>query len=139
MSGSGGLRLREGMSLVEALTAMVLVSLVLMGLVPTLFHAMRQQKIDAVALERTAVLMAETNRLLTMAFPTLDAQQGCSSVASPAAFPHELCVTVDPVSTRERKVVVVVTPERAAVEPDSIVISRTLPVTGNPFNTAAQP
>lgn len=138
MSAARGWRpMRDGMSLVEAIIAMTLLSVILMSLAPVLFQTVRRQRVDALRLERTGVLVGEANRLLALPFQALDAEGGCQEVSGPSAFAHERCVTVTG-SGRARLIRVVVTPAEADVGVDSLVFSRTK-TTGNinPFNTAS--
>lgn len=127
---------REGFSLVEALFALMLLSVVLMSLAPVLFQTVNRQQVDALRLERTGVMVGETNRLLALPFPALDAESKCEDFPGPTPFAHERCVLVTGAG-RAREITVVVTPTHAGVGADTMVFTRTR-TSGhiNPFNTA---
>ena len=129
------LRPRAGFSMVEALVALVLLSVSLVALAPILFQAVSRQRTEAVRLERTGALLGETNRLLALPFPALDAEAACQTFAGPRPFAHERCVTVAGTGVR-RQITVVVTPADGLVPPDSIQFTRTTGSPGNLFNTS---
>jgi hypothetical protein len=49
-------------------------------------------------------------------------------------FPHSRCVTVSNVSTKTRRVRIIVTPTQPGVVPDSITIERHNAPVGNPLS-----
>lgn len=115
---------RSGFSLVEGMVTLVLLSVMLMGLAPVLFHTMRVQQTESLRIYRGDVLAGEVNRLLTLPFDDLDAQAGCGAFTVPKGLPHQKCVKVNgggPV----RHIRVVVLPDQAKVKPDSLSFTRT--------------
>lgn len=121
--------------MVEALVALVLLSVSLAALAPVLFQAVSRQRTETVRLERTGALLGETNRLLALPFEALDAEAACQSFAGPRPFAHERCVRVTGTGVR-RQVMVVVTPADVMVGADSIQFTRTTGGPGNLFNTS---
>jgi Prokaryotic N-terminal methylation motif len=115
---------RSGFSLVEGVVTLVLLSVMLMGLAPVLFHTIRVQQTESLRIHRGEVLAGEVNRLLTLPFDVLDAQEGCGAFTVPKGLPHQRCVKINgggPV----RHIRVVVVPEQALVQPDSLSFTRT--------------
>jgi Tfp pilus assembly protein PilV len=116
---------REGISLVEVIVTMVLLSIVLMALAPVLFAGVERQRTDAIRLERTGVLMSHANRLMAMPFGALDTQ---ADVTVTDPYVHTYTVEIDVTGAgAQRFVKVKVTPSAATVEPDSVQFSRTQP------------
>lgn len=117
---------REGFSLIEALVAMVLLSVVLMALAPVLLGAVDRQRADAFRLERTGILMAQANRLMAMPFDQL-AVQNDTSISDP--YVHDYAVEIDVVASSgvQLLVKVKVTPGAPGIEPDSVQFWRTQP------------
>lgn len=134
--GAGG---RAGFSLIEALVAMVLVSIVVLALAPVMFTAASRQVVDAGSSERDAILMGEASRLSTLPVPALAAQAGCRTLPQQARFSHGLCITVQPMGGGQVRIAVAVTPDSPVVPADSVVMYRRAGGQGNPFNTGGSP
>lgn len=130
---------RAGFSLVEALVAMVLVSVVMLALAPVMFTAASRQAVDAGTAERDAILMGEADRLSTLPVQALAAQDGCRTLPPQARFSHGLCITVQPMGGGQIRVGVTVSPDTPLVPPDSVVMYRRSGGQGNPFNTGGGP
>jgi Tfp pilus assembly protein PilV len=124
---------REGVSLVEILVAMTLVSAILIPVAGLTALGANMSVKNAGASYRQGVLAQEANRLSTLPFASLPGAVGCTTVAT-GAFPHTRCVTVTNVSATLRRVQVVVTPAQPGVRPDTVRFERANPPTGNPLN-----
>lgn len=125
---------REGVSLVEVLVAITLMTIVLTALSGLSFQAARQTTRLSGDGYRQAVLMQESNRVTATPFASLPGLAGCTT-ENGGAFPHTRCVTVTNLSTSRRRVQIVVTPTQPGVRPDTTVIDRTNPPTVNPLST----
>ena len=129
------LRARAGMSLVEIVVAMTLMSAVLIPLVGlTAFGANRSVR-NAGGTYRQGILNQEVNRLTSLPFAALPGVVGCVTVAA-GTFPHTRCVTVTTVTATRRQVRVIVTPAQPDVRPDSATFERANPPIGNPLSTS---
>ena len=124
---------REGISLVEILVAMTLVSAILIPIAGLTALGANMSVRNAGASYRQGVLAQEANRLSTLPFASLPGAVGCTTVAT-GTFPHTRCVTVTNVSSTLRRVQVVVTPAQPGVRPDTARFERANPPTGNPLN-----
>jgi prepilin-type N-terminal cleavage/methylation domain-containing protein len=130
------LKARDGVSLVEVIVAISLLSIVLTSLAGLSFTAARQTVTVAGGNYRHAVLTQEVNRLTAMPFAGLAAENGnCVNVAG-GTFPHRRCITVTPISAVRAQVTVIVQPGVPGVRPDTIVVERTRPPVGNPLSTS---
>lgn len=83
---------RDGFTLVEALVAMLLSTVVLMSLAPALLHVARQQPIFEGSSHADGVLLAEANRFAAIPFDELPQEDQCVTVDA-GEFPHTRCVT----------------------------------------------
>lgn len=127
-------RAQSGMSLVEIVVAMALVSAVLIPIAGISLMGTSRSLQAAGAGYRQGILVQEVNRLTAVPFVALPGFAGCTTVGS-GTFPHTRCVTVTNVSATQRRITVAVTPAQPGVPPDSAVFDRTKPPTGNPLNT----
>ncbi|MDZ7781340.1 MAG: prepilin-type N-terminal cleavage/methylation domain-containing protein [Gemmatimonadota bacterium] len=131
---------QAGFSLVEALVAIVLVSVVVLGLAPVMFDAASRQAVDSGGAERDAILLGEANRLSTLPVQALAGEAGCRTLPPQAHnYEHDLCVTVQPMGGAQVRVGVSVTPDADLVQADSVVLYRRAGGQGNPFNTGGSP
>lgn len=130
-----GFRARAGMSLVEIVVAMTLMSAVLIPLAGlTAFGANRSVR-NAGGTYRQGILNQEVNRLTSLPFAALPGAVGCVTVAA-GTFPHTRCVTVTTVTATRRQVQVIVTPAQPDLRPDTATFDRANPPTGNPLSTS---
>lgn len=127
MLGSGGF------TLVESLLALIMVSVVLMLMAPAIFHVANERVTVDAAGRREALLRGQFNRMASLPFANLDAQAGCTNVATPL-LPHQRCITVTSLSTVERRIQIKITPTSTLVPKDSVQLTRT-DRRANPFNT----
>lgn len=126
---------RDGFTLVEALMAMLLSTVVLMSLAPALLHVAGQQRVFQGTAAADGVLLAEANRFAAIPFDELPQEDECVSVEL-GEFPHTRCVTVVSSSTRRRGLTIVVTPLRSGLSGDTITVDRRRP-RKNPLNGGA--
>src|SRR5690606_97821 len=132
---TGGLRARAGISLVEIVVAMTLMSAVLIPIAGITVMGANRSLRSAGATYRQGILNQEVNRPTASPVATLPSAAGCTTVAT-GTFPHTRCVTVTDVTGTLRRVRVVVTPAQPGVRPDSVTFERANPPTGNPLSTS---
>lgn len=120
------LRSRDGFSLVEGMVAMILLSVSLMALAPVLFQAIDRQRTETFRLERTGVLLAQSNRLMALPFDELDSETDLS-ISDPYVHTYDVDIDVTVAGAGERLVKVVVIPDAVGVGADSIQFSRAQP------------
>jgi hypothetical protein len=130
-----GPRARAGISLVEIVVAMTLMSAVLIPVAGITALGANRAVRTAGATYRQGILNQEVNRLTALPFATLPGAAGCTTVAT-GTFPHTRCVAVTDVTGTLRRVRVVVTPAQPGVRPDSATFDRANPPTGNPLSTS---
>jgi len=123
---------RSGFTLIEVLVAMILLAIVLTMLASfsmgTATQIVKLSRSDV----RQALTLREVNRLTALPYDSLPAATGCRSVTI-ANLAHTSCVTVTN-GTRNRTVLVVVTPQWSGTYADTVVIQRAAPAY-NPFDT----
>jgi hypothetical protein len=73
------------------------------------------------------------NRFASMPFASLAGAAGCTTVST-GAFPHQRCAVVTDLTGTEKQVRIIVTPSQSGVLPDTVVVRRSNPPTGNPLN-----
>lgn len=131
---------REGFSLIEALVAMVLLAIIMMGLAPVLLQAHTQQRLERFRLEQAGILLSESNRLLATPFDDL---LGASKSGCDAGDPDGYCITIDVAEPADdvRRIVVRVESTGQSIPTDSVVFQRVdmgvgtaPPPTQSPFN-----
>lgn len=126
---------RAGISLVEIVVAMTLMSAVLIPIAGITALGANRSLRSAGATYRQGILNQEVNRLTSLPFTALPGAAGCTTVAA-GTFPHTRCVTVTDVTSTLRRVRVVVTPAQPGVRPDSSTFERANPPVGNPLSTS---
>lgn len=125
---------QAGVSLIEVLVAMVLMSAILIPVAGMTALGANVSTRGAGGSYRQGVLNQQANRLATLPFANLPAAAGCTTVST-GTFPHVRCVTVTDVSSTLRRIQIVVTPTQPGVRPDTARFDRANPPTGNPLNT----
>jgi len=124
-------RPRRGAGLAEILLAMVIFAAVATSYAAvSLRYATRMKTISAGA-ARSAVIAAYMNRFSAMPFASLDASAGTFTTTT-GSFPNTVVVTVTG-SGNKRTVRLVLTPANSAILPDTVVLTRVQPSTGNPL------
>ena len=147
MSGSATLRprpaflagairsVRTGFTLVEVIVALALFG-ISMSAIAALTFAVTRQAVDTEATtERTAVLEARVNDLYSIPLTAIDARVGCTTITA-QPFPRTECISVTNTSASRKNVTLTVTPADASIHATSVVLERTKPPAGNPFNVA---
>jgi prepilin-type N-terminal cleavage/methylation domain-containing protein len=124
---------QAGFTLVEIVVAMVLLSLVLLGVAQLTFILARGTATVAGGAARGGILAQQVNQFAAMPFDSLKGKAGTVTVNKPP-LPYTRTITVDSLSPKLRRVTIVVTPLNPVFKPDTLVIQRTKP-SNNPFRT----
>jgi prepilin-type N-terminal cleavage/methylation domain-containing protein len=125
---------RAGFTLVEVVVAMVILSVVLVGLAAQTLHTATFTLMAQGADQRESLLTQQANLLAAVPYANLGTYAGCTTVTT-APFPHTRCVTLTALAGNVNRVTIVVTPTLAnRWAPDTVIIDRgTMP--NNPMNT----
>ena len=124
---------RAGFTLVEVVVAMVILSMVLVGLAAQTLHTatftLKAQGAD----QRELLLTQQANLLASVPYANLGTYAGCTTVTTPP-FPHTRCVTLTAFASNVTRITIVVTPTLAQKwAPDTVVIDRGT-MANNPMN-----
>lgn len=118
------LRNREGFTLVEVVTSMVLLSTVLVCLGGLSYHAARQALNVSNSAGRASVALDQVNRLMTMRYESLLlTTSACDTVQTAPAQRYRRCYTVTMTGPRA-DVAVTITPLRPGAFPQTVRLSR---------------
>lgn len=125
---------RDGFTLVEVVIAMVLLASVLVMLAGMTF-ATAQRSVDLQSAGvRQAMMLAAVNRMSAVAYGDLPALEGCRSVTAADGDSYQACVTLETLTSRSRRVEIVLDAARTGVPSDTAQIIRAQPPTTNPLN-----
>ncbi len=124
---------QAGFSLVEIVVAMVVLTLVLLGVAHLTFVLARGTSTVAGGVARGGILAQQVNQFAAMPFDSLKGKAGTLTVNTPP-LPYTRTVTVDSLSPKLRRVTIIVTPLNPAIKADTLVLQRTKP-SANPFRT----
>lgn len=126
--------LREGFSLVEAVVATLLLTIIVTGLAAHLYGVARKGLVVANNSYRHAVVTQELGRLTVVPYSLLQDQDWRTIDDSP--YPHRQRVQVIPLADGSAKEVRLIIEQTVPVQrTDTMRLIRARPVTGNPFNT----
>ena len=126
---------RAGFTLVEVIVALALFG-ISMSAIAALTFAVTRQAVDTEATtERTAALEARVNDLYSIPWTAIDARVGCTTITV-QPFPRTECISVTNTSATRKEVTLTVTPTDSSIHPTNVVLERTRPPAGNPFNVA---
>jgi len=116
----------RGFTLVEILVSMTILSIGVIALGTLMARGARTAGAASALTYQTTVLAAEAARYDAIPFTSLVAGTTCDTVAGPP-LPRIRCGTVTTVSTKIRRVRVMVTPTgNPLLQPDSIVFERSI-------------
>src|SRR3989449_5077526 len=119
-------RSEAGVTLIELVVAMALLSLVLVSVAQLNFALARRFYAVSGGAARDAVVAQQVNQFTAMPFDSLKSRAGTITVTKPP-LPYTRKVMVDSLSPRLRRVTVVVTPLNTLFRPDTVVLQRTKP------------
>jgi prepilin-type N-terminal cleavage/methylation domain-containing protein len=127
----GGVRGREGFSLIEIMVALTITLVVVMALAAGTASVSRMSG-NAAGLVRQTASMEEVATSLT-AIPWANLPSG--TTCDTATGGYERCVTATDVNSRTKSFTIIVTPEDPRLPPDTVVVERGLAAGSNPFNS----
>jgi hypothetical protein len=119
--------------MIEVVVAMTLFAVVMTGVAAMTTHVARSAHFSSIATQRSAALAVGVNQLEALPYDSLPGRQGCKNVAS-ASFPRRECVSITNVAPRVRQVQFTLTPDNAALRPDTVIFERGRPTPRNPLN-----
>lgn len=123
----------RGFSLVEAVVAIMLLGVCLMGIAKANFVIARRFYALSAGAARDGVLAQQMNQFTSLPFDSLAHSAGTTTVSKPP-LPYTRKIIVDSLSPKLKRVTIVITPLNPAVRPDTLVLQRSKPGK-NPFNT----
>lgn len=128
------MRNRRGVSLIEVMVALVLFGMIAtVHTVATMRYGQRQQ-FAAVGSSRAAAIAQAIDLYSSMPRASIAATAGCTDITAWPAFPHERCVSTSVVSGTVTRVRIIINPENARFNPDTVTVDRVTANTTPPFN-----
>lgn len=129
-----GQGVRDGFSFVEAIVAIVLLAIILTSLAAHLYGISRRNMVLANDSYRDAVVMQELGRLSVIPYDNLQDESRLTFDSPP--YPHRRRVeVVDGPDGRSKEVRLIIEQTSPVERTDTMVVIRTQPISGNPFNT----
>lgn len=128
------MRSRAGVSLIEVLVALVLFGIIAtVHTVATMRYGARQ-RFAAVGSARSAAIAQSIDLFSAMPRASIAGATGCTDIDEWPAFPHERCVSVAAVSGTVSRITIIITPDNAALKPDTVTVDRVTTNTTPPFS-----
>lgn len=117
-------RARAGLTLIELLVTVVVLSILLLGVAGMMGRTYRGGTQASASGYRNAELMTEVGRLSSLPYGYLTAGTTCSTVTA-VPFPHTTCSTITFTNSEHRQIRVVVTPTTPKLlKPDTVIFER---------------
>lgn len=116
-------RTRRGVTLVEVMAAIVILSIAVSGLAGMTMWAGRRAAISAMQQGRLAITAQLVDQLTVIPFDSLPVVAGCATVAA-RPFPHTHCVSVLDVAPTRRLISIVIRPTSVLLRADSLTFER---------------
>ena len=129
-------RSRDGISVVEVLVGLMVLTITMLGTAGMLAAAGRRATQMGTQSGRAATETLQINRLASMPYNLLATAAGCVTVIS-QPFPHTRCVSLSdiPGGIGSTQVRLVITPSNGRLRADTVYLTRTKGVSVNPLNT----
>jgi prepilin-type N-terminal cleavage/methylation domain-containing protein len=127
-----GARAERGVSLIEVVVALTLLSVVLLALTGIMWEMGRHTRQSSLVGARGAALASAASLAESIRWDSLDALVGCGADTS-AQMAYTRCFEVSAVSGGVRQVRAIVTPAGGAVRPETLTVSRTRPRSRSPL------
>lgn len=125
---------RRGISLLEVVVALAILSVVLLSLTGIMWQMGRQSRVSGVAAARTSALESWASLAQAARWDSLDALVGCAADTT-AGLAYTRCFEVANLSASLRQVRVIISPAAGAVlSPDTLLVQRTRPRQRSPLN-----
>ncbi len=124
---------RRGISLIEVMVAMTLLGMMAtVHTMVTMRFALRN-RIAAAGVNRTAAMSAAVDLYSTMPYTSLATNTGCTTLAVPALYQHQRCITMTSLTTTVVRVRIIILPNNTALRPDTTWVDRSVPPSGSIF------
>ena len=129
------LRPRRGISLVEVVVAVALLSImVTVHTLVTMRFAMRTRTASA-GVHRSAAIATAADMFATMPYGSIATNTGCVTISQPAEYVHERCVTTTAAASAITRIRIIITPANADFRADTVQVDRTAPPAGSLFSS----
>lgn len=128
------MRNRKGVSLIEVMVALILFGMIAtVHTVATMRYGVRQ-RFAAVGAARSAAVAQSIDMYSAMTRTAIATNTGCVDVTTWPSFPHERCVSTSAVSGTVTRITIIITPDNAALKPDTVFVDRVTTNTTPPFS-----
>ena len=128
------MKARRGVSLIEVMVALTLFGLIAtVHTVATMRYGLRT-RMAALGTARTTAVSTAVQFYSTMPRAELADNIGCVDVTSIENYPHERCVTTTAVTSTVTRLRIVITPDNAALRPDTVLVDRVTAANTKVFN-----
>ena len=118
------MKARRGVSLIEVMVALTLFGLIAtVHTVATMRYGLRT-RMSALGTARTTAVSTAVQLFSTMPRGEIADNDGCVDVTSIENYPHERCVTATAVTSTVTRLRIVITPDNAALRPDTVFVDR---------------
>lgn len=125
----------RGVSLIEVMVALSILSTVLLSLTGLMWQMGRHSRTSGAVTQRTAALESASSQALSLSWDSLPQIVGCQADTT-AQLAYTLCFEVQTLTTQLREVRVIVSPTNpATLLADTITVHRTKPRRLSPLNT----
>ena len=130
-----GARARRGVSLVEVMVGLVVLTIGMLGTAGTLLHAARAATQMSSLTGREAMEMQLLNRIAAIPYDALTSLSGCTTIA-PQPFPHTHCIGVTDVSggSGAKSIQIIVKPADTRLRADTVYLTRSAGVAISPLS-----
>ena len=123
---------RLGVSLVEVLVALTLLSVVLLALTGIMWEMGRHNRLAALVGARAAELASAASIAEAVRWDSIPGLVGCSADTS-AQIVYTRCFELTTPMSGLRQVRVIVTPSDVSLKPETLLVNRTRPRSRSPF------
>ncbi len=122
-----------GVTLVEVIVALAILSAVLIALAGLMFDVSLGTRRSAALSYRSAAAQMAQAWIAALPWDSLSTAVGCTS-GTAGQLAYSRCVTVEDLSSKRKRVTIVITPTGAlTAPPDTIVVDRAKPLPLTPF------
>ena len=129
------LKARAGFGVIEAMVALIVLAMAMMGLAGMLMQAARVATTMSARTGRAATQTKTLNRLAALPYDSLATKVGCVTIAV-QPFPHTSCITVTDVAggSGSKLVRLIITPTDTRLRADTSYLTRSVGAPTNPLN-----
>lgn len=128
-SGTAG---RDGVTLIEVMVALSILSVVLVSLSGLMFQMGRQTRRSGGVAARTAAVQSALSAIQTVPWDSLPTFAGCAADTT-GTLSYTRCVNISTASARLRTATIVIVPDDPLLRPDTVVVQRSKPRSISPL------